>query len=44
VVRKIAALETAMSGGLTVTQDDSYVVWAQVDRSASDLMLVEGFR
>jgi len=30
--------------GLCISPDDAYVVWAQVDRNAQDLMLVENFR
>ena len=30
--------------GLSVSPDDHYVVWAQIDRNTTDLMLVENFR
>jgi hypothetical protein len=30
--------------GLSVSPDDQYVIWGQIDRVTSDLMLVEDFR
>jgi dipeptidyl aminopeptidase/acylaminoacyl peptidase len=33
-----------VTGGLCVSPDGQYVVWAQTDRDSSDLMLVEDFR
>src|SRR5262249_47702474 len=33
-----------ISGALSVSPDDTYVVWQQMDRNNQDLMLVEGFR
>jgi Tol biopolymer transport system component len=43
---KLSTLATpAKAGyGLSVSPDEAYVVWSQVDHSASELMLVEGFR
>jgi serine/threonine protein kinase len=32
------------SGGLCVSPDDRFVVWAQDDRNTSEVMLVDGFR
>jgi len=43
-ISTIAALDKPMSGGMSVSADDAYVVWSQVDRDSMDLMLVEGFR
>jgi hypothetical protein len=31
-------------GGISVSQDDAFMVFSQPDRAGSDLMLVEGFR
>jgi hypothetical protein len=31
-------------GGLCVSADDRFVVWAQDDRNTSEVMLVDGFR
>ena len=31
-------------GGLFVSPDDRFVVWAQDDRNTSEVMLVDGFR
>jgi len=31
-------------GSLCVSPDEAFLVWAQTDRDASELMLVEGFR
>jgi hypothetical protein len=45
--RPIAMLNgqpTIYSGGLTVSPDRKWVVYSQVSRSASDIMLVENFR
>jgi dipeptidyl aminopeptidase/acylaminoacyl peptidase len=39
-----ATLDKPVAGGLAVSPDDAYVVWSQLDRSTSNLMLVEGFR
>ena len=41
-ISTLAAVPT--TGGLTVSPDDHYVVWAQIDRNTTDLMLVENFR
>jgi Tol biopolymer transport system component/DNA-binding winged helix-turn-helix (wHTH) protein len=36
--------DRAVTGGLAVSPDDAYVVWSQMDRETTNLMLVEGFR
>jgi serine/threonine protein kinase/Tol biopolymer transport system component len=42
---KISTLAAVpVTWGLTVSPDDRYVVWAQIDRNTTDLMLVDGFR
>jgi Tol biopolymer transport system component len=41
-IRTLAAVP--VTWGLTVSPDDRYVVWAQIDRNTTDLMLVDGFR
>jgi len=43
-VSTLATLDKPVTGGLSVSPDDAYVVWSQVDRDTQDLMLVEGFR
>ena len=43
-VSTLAVLDKDIYGGLCASPDDAYVVWAQMDRSGSDLMLVEQFR
>jgi Tol biopolymer transport system component/serine/threonine protein kinase len=42
---RITTLATVpTTGGLAVSPDDRFIVWAQLDRNTTDLMLVEGFR
>jgi Tol biopolymer transport system component/tRNA A-37 threonylcarbamoyl transferase component Bud32 len=43
---KVSTLATLDKGGgaISVSPDDAYVVWVQVDRDTQDLMLVENFR
>jgi Tol biopolymer transport system component/serine/threonine protein kinase len=42
---KISTLAVVpLTWGLSVSPDDRYVVWAQIDRNTTDLMLVENFR
>lgn len=43
-VSTLATLDKPVTGGLSVSPDDAYVVWSQVDRDTQDLMLVENFR
>ncbi len=40
----VLAAVPSYGGGLCVSPDERYVVWAQVDRNTADLMLVENFR
>ncbi len=40
----LAMLDKPAYVGLCVSPDDAYVVFAQVDRNTTDLMLVEGVR
>ena len=43
-VSTLATLEKDVTGGLCVSPDDRFVVWAQRDRVSSELMLVDNFR
>jgi dipeptidyl aminopeptidase/acylaminoacyl peptidase len=43
-VSTLATLDKPAGGGMCVSPDDAYVVFGQVDRNTTDLMLVEGFR
>jgi Tol biopolymer transport system component len=45
-ITTIASMERPVveAGRLSVSPDEAYVVWSQVDRNTVDLMLVEGFR
>jgi Tol biopolymer transport system component len=43
-VSTVATLEKDVWLGLCVSPDDRFVVWAQVDRGSSELMLVDNFR
>ncbi|MGA2327219.1 MAG: protein kinase, partial [Bryobacteraceae bacterium] len=43
-VRTLATLEKDEKGGLCVSPDDRFIVWAQEDRLTSELMLVDNFR
>ena len=40
----LATLDMPLSGGMCLSPDDAYLVWGQVDRNTTDLMLVENFR
>lgn len=42
--KQIAALERSVFSGLSVSSDGRRILWSQVDRSESDIMLMENFR
>ena len=43
-IREIAMTERQVSVGLSVSPDERWVLYSQVDQQGSDLMLVENFR
>ena len=44
VVRDLAFINAPVGDGLTVSPDESSIVYSQVDHSGSDLFLVENFK
>jgi hypothetical protein len=40
----VATVPGALSGNLSVSPDERFLLYDQLDQSGSDLMLVEGFR
>jgi len=44
VVHDLAIIEAPVGDGLTVSPDERYIVYSQIDHSGSDLFLVENFR
>lgn len=43
-VSEIGRIRQAMGEGLSVSPDEHWIIWAQVDRSESDLVMLENFR
>jgi len=43
-VSAVATLENMSMRGWSVSPDGAYIIWSQMDKNTTDLMLIEGFR